>query len=96
MSQTLFNSSVSPFRNFCFALSFGAVFDGLRKIYESFSRIRAAIQKHVFHVLKQFLVDLVIHFQLAGIHNAHVQPGVDRVIQKRCVDGFANNIVATK
>ena len=43
-------------------------------------RVRPAIEQHVLHVLEQFLIDLLVHLQHAGIHDAHVQTGVYRVV----------------
>ena len=57
-------------------------------------RVRPAIEQHVLHVLEQFLIDLLVHLQHAGIHDAHVQTGVYRVVQKRRMHRFAHDIVA--
>ena len=55
----------------------------LRVINEPIGRIRAAIEQHVFHMLEQFRFNLLVHFEHAGIHDAHIQTSLNGVKQKR-------------
>ena len=74
-------------------------FDALklfRVIDQPIGRIGPAIEKHILHVLEQFLVDLFIDLQHAGIDDAHVQPGPHGVIEKRRVHRLTDHIVATE
>ncbi len=50
------------------------------KLGEPVGGVGAPVQEHVFDALEQVLGDLFIDLELPGIHDAHVQPGLDRVI----------------
>ena len=52
-----------------------------------------AVQQHIFHVLQQHLVHLLVNLQHPRIHDAHVQPRANRVIQKRRVHRLAHHVV---
>ena len=67
-----------------------------RVIDQPIRRVRPAIEQHVLHVLEQFLVDLLVHLKHAGIHDAHVQTGVYRVVKKSRMHRFAHDVVASK
>ena len=58
--------------------------------------IRAAIEEHVLDVLAQLFGDLVVDRELAGVDDAHVQAGVDGVVEERRVHGFADRVVAAE
>ena len=45
---------------------------------------------------KQVLGNLFVHGQLSGVHNPHVQPGLDGVIEERRVHRFAHKVIAAK
>ena len=61
---------------------------------QAFCRIGAAIQHHVFDALAQLRLQVIIDADHAGVHDAHVHAGLDRVVQKHGVDGFAHRVVA--
>ncbi len=47
-------------------------------------------------MLEQVLRDVLVNDQLAGVDDAHVHAGLDRVKQKRRVDGFADDVIAAE
>ena len=47
-------------------------------------------------MFQQILRNLFVNLKLPRIDDTHVEPGFDSVIQKRSVDGFADNVVATE
>ena len=47
----------------------------LAKHHQPLGRIGPPVQQHIFHQFLQLRIDLLIHFQHAGIHDAHVEPG---------------------
>ena len=66
----------------------------LSVIYEAISGVRPSVEQHILHALEQFFVNLLVHLQHAGIHDAHVQAGLHGVIQKRRVHRLAHHVVA--
>ena len=63
---------------------------------QPFGGVGAAVEDHVFHVLTQFRLDFLIYGQLPGVDYAHVQPGLDGMVQECRVDGLAHRVVAAK
>ena len=57
---------------------------------------RAAIEKDVFDQLTKVRRNLFVHFQHAGIDDAHVHAGLDGVVEKRRVHRFAHVVVAAE
>ena len=51
-------------------------------------------QNHVLHRLAQFGFDVVVHGQHPRVHDAHVQPGADGVVEKDRVHRLAHVVVA--
>ena len=70
--------------------------DGSANVDQPLGGIRAAIEQHVFDEFQEILRNLFVDGQLSRIHDAHVQPGLDRVIQKRRVHRLAHGIVAAE
>ena len=68
----------------------------LGEIDQALGRIIAAIQQHVFDAFAQLRLDLLVNCQLSGIHDSHVEPGVDRMIKKRRVHRLAHSVVSAK
>src|SRR5690606_34287554 len=54
------------------------------------------VQNHILDLVTQLRRDLVIDLQLAGVDDAHLQPGLDRVVEKYRVYGLAHRVVATE
>ena len=59
-------------------------------------RVGAAVQDHVLAGLAQFRVDLVIDRELAGVDDAHVHAGLDRVVEEHRVHRLAHRLVAAE
>ena len=55
-----------------------------------------AVEDHVFDVLEQILRNVFVDDQLAGIDDAHVEAGLDRMVEERRVHRFADDIVAAE
>ena len=71
-------------------------FDGFCEGHQPFRRVRTAVQQHVLHEFKQVFRDLFIDGQLAGIHDAHIETGLDGMIEKGRVHRFAHDVVAAE
>ena len=63
---------------------------------EPLGRVRPAVEDHVLDVLEQIRRDVLVHRELAGVDDAHVEAGLDRVVQKRRVDRLADDVVAAE
>ena len=63
---------------------------------EPLGRILPARQDYVFNPLAERLLDLVIDRQPAGIHDPHVEPGGDGVVQEDGVHRLPHAFVAAK
>ena len=59
-------------------------------------RIGAAVQDHILAGLAQFLVDLVIDGQLAGIDDAHIHPRLNGVVKEDRMHRLAHRFVAAE
>ena len=59
-------------------------------------RVRPAVEDDVFDVLEQILRDVLVDDQLAGVDDAHVHAGLDRVIEERRVNRLAHDVVAAE
>ena len=92
--QALFDGRVTPLQ-IDFALG-GRSLHRLGKLHHPLGGIGAAVENDVFDVLQQILRDVFVHDQLTGIDDPHVQAGLDRVEQKRRVNGLANDVVAAE
>ena len=67
-----------------------------RDLEQPFGGIGAAIQDHVLDPLAQLRRDLLVHRELAGVHDAHIHAGLDRVVQEHRVDRLAHRVVAAE
>ena len=56
----------------------------------------AAIEDHVFHPLAERRLDVFIDGQLPGVDDAHVESGVDGVVQERGIECLADGVVAAE
>ena len=59
-----------------------------RDLRESIRGFWIPSEEDVLNGSEEILGDIVVHGQGAGIHDAHVEPGVDRVIEERRVHRF--------
>lgn len=94
--ETLFDRAVPPLLGLRGSLDLADRFKLLRKRDEPLGRVGATVEDNVFDVLQQLFVDLFIDLKLPGVDDAHIQAGLDRVIQKHRVHRFSHGIVATK
>ena len=95
MLQALLNGPFTPGKVFLFGLAaFASELFG--RFEQAIGGVIPAVQNHVFHQFFQVRLDLVIDHQLAGIHDAHIHAGLDRVIQENRVDGLTHRIVAAE
>ena len=74
----------------------GFLFQFFAKRDEALGRVGAAVEQHVFDEFEQVLGNLLVHFQHAGVDDAHVEAGLDGVIQKRAVHRLAHAVVAAE
>ena len=58
--------------------------------------VGAAVQHEVLDELAQLGLDVVVDRQRAGVDDAHVHPGPDRVVQEDRVDRLADRVVAAE
>ena len=73
-----------------------AALDGGGELDHPLGRVRPAVEDDVLDVLEQILRDVLVDHQLAGVDDAHVHAGPDRVIQERRVNGLTHHIVAAE
>ena len=66
------------------------------ELEEPFGRIGPAVEDDVLDPLPKLRLDVVIDRELAGVDDAHVHPGRDRVVKEDRVDRLANGVVATE
>ena len=59
-------------------------------------RVGPAVEDDVLDVLEQILRDVLVDDELAGVDDAHVHAGLDRVIQERRVNRLADDVVAAE
>ena len=78
------------------ALVLGAALRGLGHFDQALSGIGPAVEHHVFHPFAQHRLQVVVHPDHAGVDDAHVHAGLDRVVQEHGVDRFAHRVVAAK
>ena len=95
MLQALLNGPLTPGKVFFFGLAAFAfeLFGGFK---QAIGGVIPAVQNHVFHQFLQIRLDLVVNHQLAGIHDAHIHAGLDRVIEEDRVNGLTYRIVAAE
>ena len=70
--------------------------EALRKAKQALGRIGAAVEHDVLAGLAQLGIEIVVHGHLAGIDDAHVHAGVDRVIEEHRVHRLAHGLVAAE
>jgi hypothetical protein len=70
--------------------------DRLGQVDQAFGGVVPAVEEHVLHVLQQFLGDVLVDLELAGVDDAHVHARAGRVIQERGVHRLAHHVVAAE
>ena len=70
--------------------------DRLGELGQPVGGVGPAVEQHVLDALEQVLGDLLVDLELAGVDDAHVQPGADGVIQERRVHRLADHVVAAE
>jgi hypothetical protein len=78
------------------ALVLGAALGGVGNLDQALTRVRAAVQHHVFDALAQHRLQVVVHADHAGVDDAHVHAGGNGVVQEHGVDGLAHRVVAAE
>ena len=94
VAQALLDRALAPFLFGDFDLVL--LLDRLGEFDEALGGVRPAVEQHVLHQLQQVLRDLLIDRQHPGVHDAHVQPCPDGVIEKRRVHRLAHDVVAAE
>ena len=74
----------------------GHAFGALGHLNQALTTVGAAIQHDVFDSFSELSVEVVVHAHHPGVDDAHVHAGLDRVVQKHGVDGFAHRLVAAE
>ena len=59
-----------------------ACLTGLGEFDQPLGGVGPAVEQHVLHELEQVLGDLLVNRQHAGVDDAHVQAGLDGVVEK--------------
>ena len=70
--------------------------DALGVLDEPLGRVGAAVEDHVLDELEQLRLDVLVDGELAGVDDAHVEPGADRVVEERGVHRLAHVVVAAE
>ena len=84
----------APFQPFAFVL--GRALGAVGNLDQTLASVRATVQHHVFDPFAQLRLEVVIHPDHAGVHDAHVHAGFDGVVQEHGVNGLAHRVVAAK
>ena len=71
-------------------------FELLAEVHQALGRVGAAVEQRVFYQLLQLGLDLFIHFEHAGVDDAHVHSGLDSMEEERAVHRLAHRVVAAE
>ena len=74
----------------------GLLFQLLGELDEALGGVGPAVEQHVLDAFQQVLGNLLIHRQHAGVDDAHVEAGLDGVVEERAVHRLAHGVVAAK
>src|SRR3989442_15808927 len=92
--QSLFDRSLSP--GILFRFGFGLLLYGISKHQQTFCRVGPPVEQNIFDKLQKILWNFLVHGELAGIHNSHVKPRTDSMVQKRGMHDIAYDVVSTE
>ena len=92
--EPFLHRAISPC--FIFDCDFAGGFDCFGKFNETLRCVIATIEQHILHALAQRRLDLFVNGELTRVDDSHVEPGANRVIQKRRVHRFAHGVVSAK
>ena len=67
-----------------------------RVLDEPLGRVLAPVEDHVLDELEELRLDVLVHDELAGVDDPHVEPGADRVEEERGVHRLAHGVVAAE
>ena len=70
--------------------------DRRRVLDETLGRIGAAVEDDVLDALEELRLDVLVDRELAGVDDAHVEPGADRVVEERRVHRLAHRVVSAE
>ena len=98
MRKPLLHRAVTPFLGLLFFhfLSGARSLEQFAVSHQPLRRIGAPIQQHVLHQHLELRLNLFVHLQHSGVHNAHVHARRNCVIKKRGVHSLSNLVVASK
>ena len=68
----------------------------LGELEQPLGRVGSAVEHHVLDPLAQLGVEVVEHRQGTGVHDAHVEPGGDGVVQEDGVHRLADGVAAAE
>ena len=94
MAQPVANGGVAP-GEVDDALG-GLPLDALGVLHQPLGGVAAAVEEDVLDALQQVGRDVLVHHELAGIDDAHVQTGADRVVEEGRVHRLAHVVVAAE
>src|ERR1700722_15598851 len=94
--QTVLDRTTAPLFGFLFVRGFACTLQRFPKLYQPFGSVGTPVQQDIFDELLQGWINLFVHFEHPGIHDAHIHTGSDGVVEERRVDGLANDVVAAK
>ena len=69
---------------------------GFRERQQTFGGVGTPVEQYVLDQIQQVLGNLFVDRELAGVHDGHVQAGLNRAIQKRGVHRFAHHVLAAE
>ena len=70
--------------------------DGRGVLDEALSRILTAVEEDVLDPLEQIGLDVLVHGELAGVDDSHVEACADRVVEERGVHRLADGVVSAE
>ena len=94
VGEAFLDGSPAPF--LCDGLRLFFLFDGLGEFDQALGGVGAAVEQDVLDQFEQVFGNFLVDAEHAGVDDAHVQPGLDGVIQKGGVHGFAHGVVAAE
>ena len=75
---------------------FAAALHALGELHQPLGGVGPAVEQDVLDELEQVLRDVLVDGELAGVDDAHVQAGVDGVVEERRVHRLAHHVVAAE